>query len=659
MAGKRESPRIEYGNDGSQSIPNSATAASKLPQREKQRKNTLKIRMKARFLAWDRGNETDLACRQFPPLKSSMTSTVMAVRSSLRVSVRQEPPNDHDDNRPSPSKRPRLNPPPSSRRRKSSPDLLDTTTVDSPSKATPNNKVAHIRRAPSSLPRRSSARRPLLSPSHHHPPSDTPHATHTRLHRNDTPAASPSLLSRESPDPLDTISPATTDIRRYFAKATPTTTTTPSTRRHRVADSDPPPESATQNRVQAPSQPAESPNEKTATPSQQPTSAQTTPAVRERRSLRSHDGGSRARSELALYFPNYEQLLSLEPPKTEFLAVHTAIKLIDDHSESPISSSDLPAPDSDTPFGNPLLKLHNCESINLPEPQPSEPSGTPEEDPLNEGTYFKAHRRNERQEKQLRNIERERAQHEKQQLDRLLDELQNHDWLRVMGITGLLSDQEKKQYEPKRDYFIKEITALIQKFKIWKEEEKRRKVEKEKAAAAAAANPATAETQDSTTQQLQHNPGPGIPDSEAEDSPSVSLSDVPSYSEPPDINDVDAWAARQLIQEARSATAGKKPKSTALEARKKTKPMEPEMLQPLPPPVDDKKPFTSFYAKRHLRDTALSAHRKGRTRFAFGYPVPEMEEQDFDLPPEILTPEAIDSCRRKRRRMKRASRGSE
>lgn len=37
--------------------------------------------------------------------------------------------------------------------------------------------------------------------------------------------------------------------------------------------------------------------------------------VPERRSLRSHDGGSRTKSELALYFPNYEQMISLEPPK--------------------------------------------------------------------------------------------------------------------------------------------------------------------------------------------------------------------------------------------------------------------------------------------------------------------------------------------------------
>lgn len=33
----------------------------------------------------------------------------------------------------------------------------------------------------------------------------------------------------------------------------------------------------------------------------------------DKRSLRSHDGGSRSRSELALYFPNYDELVSVEP----------------------------------------------------------------------------------------------------------------------------------------------------------------------------------------------------------------------------------------------------------------------------------------------------------------------------------------------------------
>lgn len=33
----------------------------------------------------------------------------------------------------------------------------------------------------------------------------------------------------------------------------------------------------------------------------------------EKRSLRSHDGGSRSKSELALYFPNYDELVSIDP----------------------------------------------------------------------------------------------------------------------------------------------------------------------------------------------------------------------------------------------------------------------------------------------------------------------------------------------------------
>ena len=34
---------------------------------------------------------------------------------------------------------------------------------------------------------------------------------------------------------------------------------------------------------------------------------------KDKRSLRSHDGGSRSKSELALYFPNYDELVSIEP----------------------------------------------------------------------------------------------------------------------------------------------------------------------------------------------------------------------------------------------------------------------------------------------------------------------------------------------------------
>ncbi|GAD94193.1 hexokinase family protein [Paecilomyces variotii No. 5] len=374
----------------------------------------------------------------------------------------------------------------------------------------------------------------------------------------------------------------------------------------------------------------------------------------EKRSLRSQAGGSRSKSELAMYFQNYEQMLSLEAPKPEFLTGDTTVVLVDDLTQPPLSSQPPSSPSrsqresgpgsSISPFGNPLLNLHDCEKVKLPKVEPDS-----EVDPLGDEHFFKAHRRVERQEKQLRNIERERAQHEKIQLDRLLDELQGHDWLRVMGISGI-TDTEKKLYEPKRAYFIKEVSALIDKFRVWKEEEKRRKLERgqhlrERETQTPAPFPdhepsveTPAEEVEEEVEEADEEKG-GLPNGTAS-------SDIQSFGEPPDINDVDAWAARQLLEEARSASGGKRAK-----AARSPSPTPP----PPPPPPEPEKPFTSFYAKRYLRDAALGHHRRGRTRTAFGQPIPEMEEREFQLPPDILTEEAIQSCQRKRRRMRRAS----
>ena len=55
----------------------------------------------------------------------------------------------------------------------------------------------------------------------------------------------------------------------------------------------------------------------------------------EKRSLRSHDGGSRpCRSELALFFNNFDQLLNLEPPNPGMF--------VNDHSSSPLTISKNP-----------------------------------------------------------------------------------------------------------------------------------------------------------------------------------------------------------------------------------------------------------------------------------------------------------------------------
>lgn len=298
-------------------------------------------------------------------------------------------------------------------------------------------------------------------------------------------------------------------------------------------------------------------------------------------------------------------------------------------------------PDPELPFCNPLAQLHNCEAIQLPNPKPSN-----DDDPLNEGAYFRAHRRVERQEKQLRNIERERAQHEKLQVDRLLDELRGQDWLRVMGIAAG-PDNAKKLYEPKRDYFIRELRALIDKFKVWKEEEKRRKLAKDM-------KPSTPDMDENKDELKEED---------------YSGADAQSTGETTD--DVDVQASRQLLREARSATTSKKPKHkrTSTEKHRKPKPAGQE-IQPQPqpkpqhppfepPPIIENKPFASFYADPEVRAMALGkTDQVPLPKLAFGYPIPDVHEQDFELPSDILTDDAIMASQRKQRRMRREGRKS-
>ena len=65
-------------------------------------------------------------------------------------------------------------------------------------------------------------------------------------------------------------------------------------------------------------------------------------------------------------------------------------------------------------------------------------------------------------------------------------------------------------------------------------------------------------------------------------------------------------------------------------------------------------PFLSFFAKPHQRAAALDKSRRtGRTRWAFGHPVPEVVEEDFWLPEEMVSPAARKASARLRRGMKR------
>ena len=389
------------------------------------------------------------------------------------------------------------------------------------------------------------------------------------------------------------------------------------------------------------------PTIKATEPATQPTTTlkEPTEAVKqdEKRTLRSQDGASRSKSELASYFSNYDEIMFNEPrdpganaiqskasqpllTSIELLAADTRIHIVDDPgkilatdtakavtlknlSRKPRPSKAFGQLSVNTPLlqpstlGHPdTLVLNDSQFIELPTLDHT--AGADGQDPLNDEVYAKAHRRAERSEKQLRNIEKERAMHEKAQLERLLDGLKGHDWLKVMGVSGI-TDGERRSWEPKREYFILEVEALLDKFKEWKEEEKRRKAKREEK---------------------------NVDDTEDGDEGTPSTIGTSGYS------DVDAWAAKQLHQE---TTAGKGRQKRGHKSRVKQTPIE--------------KPFTSFYSKAYLREAALGKHRRGRTRLAFGQPLPDVPEREFSLPESLRTPDALAASARSKRRARRGS----
>ena len=340
---------------------------------------------------------------------------------------------------------------------------------------------------------------------------------------------------------------------------------------------------------------------------------------------------------------------------TEFLAFDTPILAVDDstptnprlHSSSPIKltngterrrssaahgqhGSSLEIGTSFPSKGAHYPKHYNAQVVDFSTLERAAKQSR--DDPLPDSLYHKPHRRAERQEKQLRNIEKERAQHEKQHLERLLEGLMGPDWLKVMGVSGI-TESEKKEYEPKRDIFIREVAGLVEKFKVWKEEEKRRKAEKEQALLA----------EEEAEEQADEEDAEDIPDGEFGQ---LAMIDAMSDGDPPDYSDVDAWAARQLHQEAIGATSRSSSKRQRLE-----KPQTPKKQKaPLP------QPFTSFYSKPYLRAAAIGNHRRsGRSVTAFGLPIPDIPQRDFVPPLEILNPEVVRARERSKRRLKRES----
>ncbi|KAH8679825.1 something about silencing, SAS, complex subunit 4-domain-containing protein [Tricladium varicosporioides] len=337
----------------------------------------------------------------------------------------------------------------------------------------------------------------------------------------------------------------------------------------------------------------------------------------DKRKLRSQEG-ARFKSELSFYFPEYDEIIGNEPKEEYTLNLDTPIIIVD---TAKTSSKQPPSPRKqngdieDFPlkeFPDDLFtNLNDAQRVDFSfmDKNYKEEGG---EDPLSDEFLEQMHRKPERQERAIRNTDRGRAQHEKDQVVRLLEGLQGHDWLKLMGVSGV-TDSKRKEYEPARDHFIRGCETILDKFRTWREEEKRRKLEKEQAQAEAEAEE--------------------VVDEGAE-----------SDGDPPDYSDVDASAARQLHEE---AIARSGPPSQHSDRRRDLDP---------PRKVEQEKEFKSFFAKPYLREAALGKHRRsGRSIAAWGHPVPEVSVEDFDLPQEYRDEETLKAHARRKRRDRRIS----
>jgi hypothetical protein len=109
--------------------------------------------------------------------------------------------------------------------------------------------------------------------------------------------------------------------------------------------------------------------------------------------------------------------------------------------------------------------------------------------------------------------------------------------------------------------------------------------------------------------------------------------------------------AKQLRREARARS--KLAAANSTKQRIAHRPMPP--IKPPEPP----KEFKSFFSKKYERDTALNRQRRaGRKILAWGLPLPEIAEADFELPEEYRDEETLKARARKKRRDRRELRTS-
>ncbi|ORY68650.1 something about silencing, SAS, complex subunit 4-domain-containing protein [Pseudomassariella vexata] len=402
------------------------------------------------------------------------------------------------------------------------------------------------------------------------------------------------------------------------------------------------------------------------------------------RKLRSQEA-SRFKSELSAYFPDYDEVIGNDAKEHHVVNIDSPLIVVDSQSRRAYHDQILPPGLASQPSSighDPELTRRHGNQHTQDPPIPTQPidgyavrsygdalftnlfdaqqidldflgAGRNDrdiDDPLPDSHYELAHKRAERLEKSIRNTEKGRAQHEKDQIIRLLGELQGPDWLRTMGVSGV-TETRKKTFEPAREHFIKGCQAILEKFRLWNEEEKRRKREREQAKAAE--EESQSEEADEPAAAAEEE------EEEEEDEPVASEEEEMGHEEstgnisdgdPPDYSDVDESIAKQLHEEA-IASAKFAPSVSSKRTRGEAPPMMPS--EPYVPPRE----FTSFFRKRHEREAALNIdRRRGRNVMAWGCTVPEAHENSFDLPEEYRDEDTMKARARRKRRDLRGSR---
>jgi hypothetical protein len=238
-----------------------------------------------------------------------------------------------------------------------------------------------------------------------------------------------------------------------------------------------------------------------------------------------------------------------------------------------------------------------------------------------------------------------------------------------MGVSGV-TESRKRAFEPAREHFIKGCEGILEKFRRWAAEEKRMRLERQQKREGEGHSVAGSSRHDGDVDGEEDEVvvGGSKNENERKRGGDNAEGEEEEEDEPPDDeddgddhdSDVDAEIAKQLRDEALMAAAakgkGRRKKLGAPSRRGVTSRRAGSVAPPKAstPPQEPPKEFTSFFAKRYQRDMALSKTRRtGRKALAWGHPIPDMPEREFELPAEWRDDDALTSRARIKRRDKR------